>query len=263
MTDEQRAVERIEVARLIEAEPAAIFPILCDPQGHVAIDSSGMLHGRDGRTGERGRRQFVVHMDREALNDFPLGKYDVTVSITHVRAGPRDRMEDHRPDPAADRPRLRVHGSSRPTTARSSRRTTTGRRSTRCGGSATSSRSSPRARCVRRSASSPAPSTPGTPPAAERCVVAAGPPSAELARCSSASSTNINSPSRGARTTSSVSCAMRSIRSSSPIGSGSTTPGRSSTTSSTSTRTRRHRRCSSPRPRRGPSASGSATASAR
>jgi hypothetical protein len=25
---------------------------------------------------------FVVHMDRESLNDFPLGKYDVTVSIT-------------------------------------------------------------------------------------------------------------------------------------------------------------------------------------
>ena len=24
---------------------------------------------------------FVVHMDREALNDFPLGKYDVTVEI--------------------------------------------------------------------------------------------------------------------------------------------------------------------------------------
>jgi hypothetical protein len=25
---------------------------------------------------------FVVHMDREALGDFPLGKYDVTVTIT-------------------------------------------------------------------------------------------------------------------------------------------------------------------------------------
>jgi len=25
---------------------------------------------------------FVVHMDREALNDYPLGLYDVTVSIT-------------------------------------------------------------------------------------------------------------------------------------------------------------------------------------
>jgi hypothetical protein len=25
---------------------------------------------------------FVIHMDREALNDYPLGKYDVTVVIT-------------------------------------------------------------------------------------------------------------------------------------------------------------------------------------
>jgi hypothetical protein len=25
---------------------------------------------------------FVVHMDREALNDYPMGKYDVTVTIT-------------------------------------------------------------------------------------------------------------------------------------------------------------------------------------
>ena len=26
--------------------------------------------------------EFIVHMDREALNDFPMGKYDVTVTIT-------------------------------------------------------------------------------------------------------------------------------------------------------------------------------------
>ena len=25
--------------------------------------------------------QFVVHMDREALNDYPMGRYDVTVNI--------------------------------------------------------------------------------------------------------------------------------------------------------------------------------------
>ena len=25
---------------------------------------------------------FVIHMDRESLNDFPLGKYDVSVEIT-------------------------------------------------------------------------------------------------------------------------------------------------------------------------------------
>ena len=35
-------------------------------------------------TGEPAKKvgdEFVVHMDRESLNDFPLGKYDVTVSI--------------------------------------------------------------------------------------------------------------------------------------------------------------------------------------
>ena len=35
--------DRIEVQRTIAADPSAIFRLLCDPQGHVAIDSSGML----------------------------------------------------------------------------------------------------------------------------------------------------------------------------------------------------------------------------
>ena len=26
--------------------------------------------------------EFVIHMDRESLNDFPMGRYDVTVHIT-------------------------------------------------------------------------------------------------------------------------------------------------------------------------------------
>jgi hypothetical protein len=73
--------ERMEVQRVIEAEPAEIFAVLCDPQGHVAIDSSGMLQSADGEPAARAGDSFVVHMDREALNDFPLGKYDVTVNI--------------------------------------------------------------------------------------------------------------------------------------------------------------------------------------
>ncbi len=74
--------ERMEVQRTIPADASAIFRVLCDPQGHVAIDSSGMLMDA---TGDRVRAvgdTFVVHMDREALNDYPLGLYDVTVSIT-------------------------------------------------------------------------------------------------------------------------------------------------------------------------------------
>ena len=74
--------ERIEVQRTIAAEPAAIFRVLCDPYGHVAIDSAGMLMDATGeRVGAVGDT-FVVHMDRDALNDYPLGKYDVTVTIT-------------------------------------------------------------------------------------------------------------------------------------------------------------------------------------
>lgn len=74
--------ERLEVPRTIAADPASIFKVLSDPQGHVAIDSSGMLLDATGDPVTKVGDSFVVHMDREALNDFPMGKYDVTVSIT-------------------------------------------------------------------------------------------------------------------------------------------------------------------------------------
>jgi hypothetical protein len=74
--------ERFEVTRVIEADPATVFALLCDPRGHVAIDSSGMLQSADGDVVEKVGDEFVVHMDRESLNDYPMGKYDVTVIIT-------------------------------------------------------------------------------------------------------------------------------------------------------------------------------------
>jgi hypothetical protein len=75
--------ERIETHRTIPALAPDIFSVLCDPQGHVAIDSSGMLQDAEGDPVRAVGDSFVVHMDRESLNDFPqLGKYDVTVSIT-------------------------------------------------------------------------------------------------------------------------------------------------------------------------------------
>ena len=74
--------ERIEVQRTIAADPSAIFRVLCDPQGHVAIDSTGMLQSAEGEPVRAAGATFVVHMDREALNDYPLGRYDVTVTIT-------------------------------------------------------------------------------------------------------------------------------------------------------------------------------------
>ena len=79
--------ERFEVQRTIEADPDAIFAILSDPQGHVAIDSSGMLQSADGDPVRAVGDTFVVHMDREALNDYPLGKYDVTIKIIEFSPG--------------------------------------------------------------------------------------------------------------------------------------------------------------------------------
>ena len=74
--------ERIEVDRVIHASPADIFQVIQDPKGHVAIDSSGMLMGATGEPATKVGDTFVIHMDRQALNDFPLGIYDVTVRIT-------------------------------------------------------------------------------------------------------------------------------------------------------------------------------------
>lgn len=74
--------ERLEVSRLIPASAEAVFAVLKDPQGHVDIDASGMLLDAEGERVERPGDRFVVHMDREALGDVPLGKYDVEVVIT-------------------------------------------------------------------------------------------------------------------------------------------------------------------------------------
>lgn len=73
--------ERIEVSRPIRASADAIFAVLRNPQGHVAIDATGMLQDATGDLVEEVGDRFVVHMDREALNDYPLGRYDVTVVI--------------------------------------------------------------------------------------------------------------------------------------------------------------------------------------
>ena len=40
--------ERFEVEGSIAAEPEAVFRLLSDPAGHVAIDSSGMLMAASG-----------------------------------------------------------------------------------------------------------------------------------------------------------------------------------------------------------------------
>ncbi len=81
-TTEEPPQERIEVQRTIPADAARIFSVLSDPIGHVTIDSSGMLMDATGEPATKVGDEFVVHMDREALNDYPMGRYDVTVTIT-------------------------------------------------------------------------------------------------------------------------------------------------------------------------------------
>ncbi|GAA3236750.1 hypothetical protein GCM10017691_35320 [Pseudonocardia petroleophila] len=75
------ADERIEVRRTVPATPEAIFAVLRDPQGHVEIDSSGMLQDATGEPVTAAGDTFVVHMDRESLGDLPMGRYDVEVTI--------------------------------------------------------------------------------------------------------------------------------------------------------------------------------------
>ena len=81
--------ERFEIKRQIAAAPAEVFAVLSTPSGHVAIDASGMLQSTDGPPVQKVGDEFVVHMDRESLNDRPMGKYDVRVIITKFD---RDRL---------------------------------------------------------------------------------------------------------------------------------------------------------------------------
>ena len=74
--------ERIEVQRTIPVEASEIFALLCDPNGHVQIDATGMLMSAEGDVVSKVDDTFLVNMDREALNDIPLGKYSVSIRIT-------------------------------------------------------------------------------------------------------------------------------------------------------------------------------------
>lgn len=78
--------DRVEVQRAIAASPREVFAVVSDPQGQVAIDSSGMLMwaepGRPAKVGD----EYVIHMDREALGDVPLGLYEVTNVVTTFQA---------------------------------------------------------------------------------------------------------------------------------------------------------------------------------
>ena len=79
---EEVPVLRHEVSRSIPFDAATIFAVVSSPKGHVAIDASGMLQSWTGEPATALGDEFVVHMDRESLGDIPMGKYDVTVTIT-------------------------------------------------------------------------------------------------------------------------------------------------------------------------------------
>ena len=72
-----------------QSRPILLISSMCSriPQGHVAIDSSGMLMGATGKRVVAVGDTFTVHMDREALNDYPLGLYDVLVTIVKFVPG--------------------------------------------------------------------------------------------------------------------------------------------------------------------------------
>lgn len=83
MADEDEAtIERYEVSRVLPFDAATIFAVVSSPAGHVAIGASGMLQDFTGEPATQEGDEFVIHMDREALGDIPLGKYDVTVTMT-------------------------------------------------------------------------------------------------------------------------------------------------------------------------------------
>lgn len=83
------STERVEVTRRIAAPAAAIFAIVSDPAGQVAIDGSGMLEAAlDARPLTAVGDTFDIAMDRTPLNDIPgLVKYTVRNTVTKLEPG--------------------------------------------------------------------------------------------------------------------------------------------------------------------------------
>ena len=81
MPDTVHLTDRMEVSRPMPVPASVIFDIIRSPEGHVAIDASGMLQDYTGEPATKVGDTFVIHMDRESLNDIPMGKYDVTVRM--------------------------------------------------------------------------------------------------------------------------------------------------------------------------------------
>jgi hypothetical protein len=77
--------ERVSVHRNIAAPAADIYRLITDPQMHVKIDGSGMLMAApDARALAAVGDTFEMDMDREALGDIPMGKYQVINTVTKI-----------------------------------------------------------------------------------------------------------------------------------------------------------------------------------
>lgn len=77
--------QRAEATRTIPASPSVVFAIISDPRGHVAIDASGSLLGApDPRPATAVGEVFVIDMDREALGDRPMGRYQSECRVTRI-----------------------------------------------------------------------------------------------------------------------------------------------------------------------------------
>jgi uncharacterized protein YndB with AHSA1/START domain len=82
-TEIRQTESRLELTRTVNAPAAAIFAVVTDPEGHVKIDGSGMLVAAQDSSAMTGvGDSFVMNMDREALGDIPLGKYQVRNTVT-------------------------------------------------------------------------------------------------------------------------------------------------------------------------------------
>ena len=80
------STQRVSATRRIAAPAAAIYAIVSDPNGHVAIDGSGMLDAApDSRPLTAVGETFVMEMDRTPLGDIPgLVKYKVQNTVTAI-----------------------------------------------------------------------------------------------------------------------------------------------------------------------------------
>ena len=78
-------IYRLEVSRIVESTPSAIFDIVCDPRMHVEIDGSGMLEATPNSTPVTAVGDtFEMEMDREPLGDLPMGKYKAFNTVTRI-----------------------------------------------------------------------------------------------------------------------------------------------------------------------------------